>query len=65
MGLEAAFSWSDPLRMELALSEDEQLIKDAARDYCQNELLPRVLLAHRNESFDREIKATGFVACRA
>ncbi|MEM7278960.1 MAG: acyl-CoA dehydrogenase [Pseudomonadota bacterium] len=53
--VEGEFHWDDPLRMELALSEDERLIRDAANDYCQNELLPRVLMAHRNEEFDRSI----------
>jgi glutaryl-CoA dehydrogenase len=50
-----AFAWDDPLRFESQLTEDERAIRDAARGYCQDRLLPRVVLAHRHESFDRAI----------
>jgi glutaryl-CoA dehydrogenase len=50
-----AFTWDDPLLLDGQLSEDERAIRDAARDYCQDKLLPRVLLAHREEKFDRDI----------
>jgi glutaryl-CoA dehydrogenase len=49
------FDWSDPLRFAAALSEEERLVRDAARDYAQEKLLPRVLTAFREERFDREI----------
>ena len=49
------FSWEDPLLLDDQLSEEERLIRDAARDYCQEQLLPRVLEANRHEVFDREI----------
>ncbi len=49
------FNWEDPLGLEGALSEEEQLIMQSARDYCQGELMPRVLEANRNENFDRAI----------
>jgi hypothetical protein len=49
------FVWEDPLLLEDALTEEERMIRDAARDFCQGKLLPRVLLAFRNERFDREI----------
>ena len=52
---EAAFDWADPLRFDDLLSEDERLIRDSARAYCQEKLMPRVLTAHREERFDREI----------
>ena len=51
----AAFDWADPLRLDAQLDEDERAIRDAAQAYCQDKLLPRVLLAHRHERFDREI----------
>ena len=51
----AAFDWADPLRLDAQLEEDERAIRDAAQAYCQDKLLPRVLLAHRHERFDREI----------
>ena len=50
-----AFDWSDPLQFDTDLSEDERLIRDAARDYAQAKLSPRILTAFREERFDREI----------
>ena len=49
------FQWDDALRLDSQLSEDERMIRDAAREYCQEKLFPRVLMANRNESFDRSI----------
>jgi len=49
------FKWDDPLGLEDALSEEERLIMNSARNYCQSKLMPRVMMANRNESFDREI----------
>ena len=49
------FQWDDPLLLEQQLEEDERLVRDSVREYCQERLLPRVLLANRNEKFDREI----------
>ena len=49
------FTWEDPLLLDDQLTEDERMIRDAARDYCQEKLLPRVLEANRHERFDREI----------
>jgi len=51
----AAFDWSDPLRFDAELSEEENLIREAAHDYAQEKLQPRVLSAFREERFDREI----------
>lgn len=50
-----AFQWDDPLLFDHLLSTDEQQIRDAARAYCQEKLQPRVLMAAREERFDREI----------
>ncbi len=49
------FQWDDALRLDSQLSEDERAIRDAAHAYAQDKLMPRVLMANRNESFDREI----------
>jgi glutaryl-CoA dehydrogenase len=49
------FAWADPLLFDDLLSEDERLIRDSARAYCQEKLMPRVLTANREERFDREI----------
>jgi glutaryl-CoA dehydrogenase len=49
------FQWDDALRLDGQLSEDERAIRDAAHDYCQEKLFPRVLMANRHETFDRAI----------
>lgn len=49
------FSWEDALFLDDQLSEEERMVRDSARDYAQDKLMPRVLLANRNETFDREI----------
>jgi glutaryl-CoA dehydrogenase len=49
------FEWADPLLLEDLLGEDERMVRDAARDYCQDKLMPRILEAHRHERFDRDI----------
>jgi glutaryl-CoA dehydrogenase len=45
----------DILHFDDQLSEDELLIKNSAYDYCQQELMPRILDANRNEIFDKSI----------
>src|SRR6476469_7581284 len=50
-----SFDWADPLLVEDMLSEEERLVRDSARAYCQEKLMPRVLTANREERFDREI----------
>ena len=49
------FQWDDPLLIENQLTEEERMIRDSVRDYCQGELMPRVLEANRHEIFHREI----------
>ena len=49
------FDWSDPLLLERALSEEERLVRETVQAYCQEKLMPRILKAHREERFDREI----------
>ena len=51
----ARFIWSDPLLLEDQLAEEERMIRDSARNYAQDRLLPRVVRANRSETFDREI----------
>jgi len=51
----AEFDWEDPLGLEAQLSEDERMVRDTARGYAQDKLMPRVLTAYREERFDREI----------
>lgn len=49
------FKWDDPFDMESRLTEDERAIRDAARAYARERLLPRVVAAFRDETFDRAI----------
>ena len=49
------FNWQDSMFLEGQLSGEEKLIRDTAHDYCQEYLAPRVLMANRNETFDRNI----------
>lgn len=49
------FNWEDPFLLDGQLSEDERMIKEAAKAYCDDKLMPRILMANRNETFDREI----------
>lgn len=49
------FHWDDPFLFENQLEEDERMVRDTARDYAQEKLMPRVLMANRNETFDRDI----------
>lgn len=46
------FDWDDPLRLETALSEDERMLRDAARDFAQSTLQPRIIEAYRTEAAD-------------
>ncbi len=50
-----AFQWSDPLLLDDQLADDERMVRDAARSYCNEKLMPRVIEANRHEKFDREI----------
>tara|TARA_R110002049_G_scaffold45972_2_gene133772 strand:- start:56 stop:1249 length:1194 start_codon:yes stop_codon:yes gene_type:complete len=45
----------DPFLLDDQLTEEERLVRDTARDYCQEKLMSRVLEANRHETFDRAI----------
>ncbi|MCG9107148.1 acyl-CoA dehydrogenase [Laribacter hongkongensis] len=49
------FVWEDPLQLEQQLTDEERLIRDSARSFCQARLAPRVREAFRHEQFDRDI----------
>lgn len=49
------FDWQDPLNLKEFLEDDEVLVMENARAYCQEKLMPRVLNANRHEEFDTEI----------
>jgi glutaryl-CoA dehydrogenase len=51
----AAFQWEDPFLLEDQLTEEEHLVRDSARAYAQEKLMPRIKEAHRHEHFDPAI----------
>ena len=51
----APFQWDDALLLNDQLTDEERMVRDSAYAYCQERLLPRVLMANREERFDREI----------
>lgn len=50
-----SFHWDDPFFFDDQLSEEERLIRDAAKTFAQERLQPRVVEAFHNEHFDREV----------
>lgn len=55
MGSKPSFNWEDPLNFSDQLTEEERLIASSVREFCQRQLMPRVLKGNRDEKFDREI----------
>jgi glutaryl-CoA dehydrogenase len=59
------FQWDDPFFLNDQLSEEERMVRDAAHDYAQGKLQPRVIAAFRDQQFDKEIMremgAAGFL----
>ena len=51
----ARLQWDDPLLLDDLLTDDERMIRDTARSYAQEKLLPRVIEAYREERTDRAI----------
>src|SRR6476469_6053954 len=51
----AQFAWDDPLLLDQQLTQEERMVRDAAHDYCQGKLAPRVLESFRNETTDPTI----------
>ena len=48
-------NWEDLFNFTDQLSEEERLIQSSTKEYCQKSLMPRILEANRNETFDKEI----------
>jgi len=51
----APFQWEDPFLLDEQLTEDERMIRDTARDFAQEKLLPRIVKAYANETTERGI----------
>ena len=60
-----ALNWQDPFVLEQQLTEQQCMVRDTARQYAQEKLLPRVRKAFRNEQTDlaifREMGALGLL----
>jgi len=55
MSANPSFHWHDPLLLDNQLTDEERMVRDAAHNYCQEKLKPRVLEAFRHEKTDVEI----------
>jgi len=44
------FDWSDAFNLDSQLTSDEIMIRNQFHDYCQEKLMPRIIMANRNES---------------
>ncbi|MES2290856.1 MAG: acyl-CoA dehydrogenase [Pseudomonadota bacterium] len=53
----ASFDWADPLLLDAALTDEERMVRDAARAFCQAELAPIVRESNRTETYDRGLMA--------
>ncbi len=49
------FNWQDPFLFDEQLDESERMVRDSVRRYAQTLLMPRIVEANRNETFDRTI----------
>ncbi|MDP3540732.1 MAG: acyl-CoA dehydrogenase [Azonexus sp.] len=50
-----SFNWADPLLLDSQLAADERIVRNAAYDYAQKKLMPRVRDAFRHEHTDLRI----------
>jgi len=61
------FNYLDPLCLEELLTEEEIMVRDSARKYAQEKLMPRIRQAYNEEKFDtvimREMGEQGFLGC--
>jgi glutaryl-CoA dehydrogenase len=53
--LSTPFDWEDAFQLKLQLTEEENMIRESVRSFCEKSLAPRVVLANRNEVFDVNI----------
>lgn len=53
--IEGTFNWQDPLCLNQNLSDEETMVMETARAFCQEKLMPGIVDANRNEVFDRSI----------
>ena len=51
----AVFDWASPFGLDAQLSEEERMVRDTARAYADEQLMPRIIEAFREEKTDIEI----------
>ncbi len=49
---DAAFQWEDPLGIENELTEEERMVRDSARGFAQDRLMPNIVEAYAQEKYD-------------
>lgn len=61
------FNFEDPFKLNELLTDEELAISEAARQFAQEKLMPRVRKAYNDEHFDleimREFGEAGFLGC--
>ncbi len=51
----SGFRWDDPFNLDAQLTDDERMIRDAAAAFARERLMPGIVQANRNETYDRRI----------
>lgn len=51
----ARFDWQDPFLLEGQFTEEERMVRDSARAFCDEHLVPAVREANRRESYDPDL----------
>ena len=49
------FNWEDPFDLDSQLSEEERLVRDSVREFCDSTLMPGIIQANRNGTFDSDL----------
>lgn len=48
-------NWEDPLNIDAQLTDEERMVRDSAREFARDRLLPGIIEANRHEQFDASI----------
>ena len=61
------FNYEDPFKLDSLLTDEERAISEAAKQFAQEKLMPRVREAYNSETFDlnimKEMGEAGFLGC--
>ena len=50
------FSWEDPFHLDRQLNDEERMVRDSARQFARDVLLPRVIDDFREKAFERSFR---------